>query len=82
MYIFLTKFCEKEKSYEPNNNKYCKSYQNKQINNVMKKITWSFSKRLLSKNIMNCFLLLLLLFIVANVEHRGTETEKVGGVRL
>lgn len=56
--------------------------KNKQINNVMKKITWSFSKRLLSKNIMNCFLLLLLLFIVANVEHRGTETEKVGGVRL
>ena len=31
---------------------------------------------------MSCFLLLLLLFIVANVEHRGTETEKVGGVRL
>ena len=37
IYIFLTKFCEKEKSYEPNNNKYCKSYQNKQINNVIKK---------------------------------------------
>lgn len=49
---------------------------------MMKKTTWSFSKSLLSKNTMNCFLLLLLLFTVASVEHRGTETEKVGGVRL